>query len=123
MEIELPPTQTSYLGVTDTCSKCNGPAGNRAVQLPAGISGRPLNLCQSCAEIKEALNALNKGDPFWVDSAGEKIDQLEKLLDSIFVLAWESPPIVIEQVYEEHRKVIDRLRFLLREAESQQPWD
>lgn len=119
----MPPTQTSYQGVTDTCSKCNGPAGSRAVQLSGGVSGRPRYLCRSCADIRAALDALEKGDPLWLDSASEKIDQLEKLLDSILVLAWDDPPILIDQVYEEHRKVIDQLRFLVKEAESQQLWD
>lgn len=123
METKLPPTQTSYLGVTDTCSKCNGPAGSRAVQFSAGANGRPRYLCQSCAKIKEALDALINRDPLWVDSASEKIDQIEKLLGSILVIARDNPPNIIEQVYEEHRKVIDRLRFLVREADSQQPWD
>ena len=123
MEIELPPTQTSYQGVTDTCSRCNGPAGSRAVQLSGGASGRPRYLCQSCADIRAALDALKKGDPLWLDSASAKIDQLENVLNSIFVLAWDNPPIIINQVFEEHRKVIDQLRCLVREAESQQPWD
>ena len=37
------------------------------------------------------------------------IDHLEKMLGSILVVSWDSPPIFIEQVWKEHRDLLEYL--------------
>lgn len=118
----MPPVQNLYTEGSAKCEKCGEYVHGIGSELPAE-NRRKRYLCQTCTDLKNALDALFQKNPLWVESARDNMDHLEKMLGSIFVNAWDNPPVLIDQVCQEHRELLEHLRYLVNEAESEQPWD
>ena len=116
----MPPVQTIYTESSAQCAKCDSPLGGHGSELQAE-NGRKRYLCQSCTELKQALERLFHTEG-GTDLVRKQIEILEGMAQhSIYESSERST--YFSNIYNEIYQLLMSLQFLLREADSEQPWD
>lgn len=125
----MPSTQTTYAGVTDVCSNCNGPAGHMGTQLSSGENGRPRYLCQSCAALRKEIEWLEAHNADWENEARMTIEMLQQASQSSLfeplrlgsrASGSSKPDGFVVQAHSSIHHQIENLNHLVSSAESRE---
>ena len=114
----MPSVQDIYTERPTNCIKCGDPIGGHGSELP----GRRY-LCQSCSDLKRDLERL-VGTPEGIEQAKAWVEMLEGMAQNpVFGETRDDRSEYFQDIYDDLYQSIVNLQVLIREAETEQPWD